>query len=207
MDSLYNPGDGYELPWDDWVDYQTRIVIDGTPTPDPSGAPSAPLPTATIKTWLPAQDAIAAIPAIPPTPSQIDYLTQRGWNSWARTIDELTLGSFLSYTVSGVAFLGIGRQNKEGHSLGSFKHGLLVDDSGVWVMESGVKVKQLGAKAINPRIYRQPDEVIVYLNGNYAYKSLIPAAGPLFGYGYLYTSGDTITSAAFTTGSVKFGRV
>lgn len=169
-----------------------------------------------IKTYYPAQPAIAGVSAIPPTRSQINYLMNSGWNSWARTVDEILSKMFVEYTCNvGIngGFVGLGVRDKEGHTTGSFAHGLLVDSTGVWVFEMGVKVVKLRAfHNIDSllRIVRQDNHEIIYLiitkTETLVYKSLIPVQNTkLYGYGYLYASGDTLNSAVLTVGEVQFG--
>ena len=160
--------------------------------------------------------AVPASPGIPPTPQQISQSLNKGWNSWARSIDQIPKGDFFQFAVApGVsgAFLGLGVRGMEGQGVHTFPHGLLADLSGVWVYESGVKVLRLslsysGADAL--RIVRQSDGSIAYLliqaSGTVAHPSAVPGSIlPLYGYGYLYSGGDSINSADITTGEVQYG--
>jgi len=160
--------------------------------------------------------AVPASPGIPPTQQQINQSLNKGWNSWARSIEQIPKGEFFQFAVapgvSGV-FIGLDVKGMEGQGIHTFSHGLLADLSGVWVYESGVKVLRLstsynGADAL--RIVRQNDGSIVYLlmqaSGTVAHSSTAPGSVlPLYGYGYLYSGGDSINSADIAPGEVQYG--
>jgi hypothetical protein len=170
----------------------------------------------TLLQYTPAQAALSAISAVAPTSAEISYLLNTGWDTHARSINKISKGAYLEYTLnSGVygMFLGIGVAEKDGDSLSSFEHGLLVDSTGIWAYENGVKVKQIKTNHIlasKIRVFRQSDKRIVYMVVT-ADESLIyvssdyPQTTTLYCYGYLYSSADTVNSAALKTGSVQFG--
>lgn len=204
-------GVGYDTfdTWEEWIAYTTSITNGGSP---------APVTMTAIRTWMPAQPAIASISATPPTPSQINYLMNKGWNSWSVSIDQILPGKFMEYTLSpgiSASFVGLGRVAQAGDNINTFQHGILVDNSGIWAFESGVKVEQIrttysGSTII--RIYRQSDNTIVYLaitgTESLIHKSTVPAMQiPLYAHGMLYSSSDTMNSATITVGEVKFGSV
>jgi hypothetical protein len=172
--------------------------------------------TITLLQYTPAQSAISAIAYVAPTPAEISHILNTGWDTHARSINKISKGAYLEYTLnSGVygMFLGIGIAEKDGDSLSSFEHGLLVDSTGIWAYENGEKVKQIKENhrlASKIRVFRQSDKRIVYMVVTDG-ESLIyvssdyPQTSTLYCYGYLYSSADTVNSAALKTGSVQFG--
>jgi len=98
-----------------------------------------------------------------------------------------------------------------------FSHGIICDQNGVRVYENGAMVKTMFSvqtELTEIRIYRQPDNMIVYMAKTDAdsvvHTSTVPTASrllPLYAYGYLYTAGDKVTSAIFRTGEIQYGSV
>jgi len=170
-------------------------------------------------TALTAQDATTGS-STPLTYTQILRLTNSGWNSWARSINPLSAGTFIKFTAaSGVtsACVTIANKGMEGAGVARFSHGIICDSSGVRVYENGAMVKTLYATqtALSElRIYRHSNNTIVYMAitgaSSKVHTSTVPAKSlliPLYAYGYLYTAGDRISSAVFRTGEVQYGSV
>jgi hypothetical protein len=112
----------------------------------------------------------------------------------------------------------IGPEHKDGNSIHTFSHGLAIDVAGVHVYEQGVfktTMRTPHQKITSLRIYRHANGNIVYVTTTgtetIVYTSLTPYPYPSFVdvyvYGYLYASGDQITSASFETGEVQYGSV
>jgi hypothetical protein len=203
--------------------YETYIpsITDGTYNDGTSLTDSQPAPTVSysIITTMPAQEATTAS-SESLTYTEILKLTNSGWNSWARSIDELEAGKCVKITVgSGVtsACISVGPKGMEGEGVARFKHGIICDQNGVRVYENGAMVKTLYSTQTvlsEIRVYRQTDNTIVYFvktgtssvvhTSNVTPQSLLI---PLYVYGYLYTAGDRVASAAFATGVVQYGSV
>lgn len=167
--------------------------------------------------WTPAQVAIPAIASVPATPSQVLYLLNSGWDTHARSKSNIAVSNYIEFSVNaGVAgaFLGLGEKNRDGYSIGSFAHALLVDSTGVWVFESGAKVLRIKITQVREsvlRIIRQPNNEIVYMaitgdESLFAKSTVVASPLALYGYGYLYSSGDIIDAAKITAGRLQFGR-
>ncbi len=170
----------------------------------------------TITTCYPATPLVPSSPGVPPTPQQINYSLNSGWNSWARSVNQIPVGGFCQLAVSPGsrgAFFGAGREGMDGLGIHTFSHGILSDLSGLWIYEAGVKVTRLSLTTSTAdllRIVRQSDFRVAYIVTRgvqtFSYTSL--AAGyrlPMYAYGYLYSGGDSINSAVITTGEVQYG--
>jgi len=183
----------------------------GPPLGDPT------VTTRTVTTYYPAVAAVPGSAGVPPTATQILQSLNHGWNSHARSVNPIPAGNFIQYAVApGVmgAFLGLGQRGMEGRGPHLFRHGLLVDHSGVWVFESGVKVKRIRTAHLGTsrlRIVRQPDNSVVYLISTGS-ETIAHTSGekasilPLYGYGLLYMGNDTMRNAEITSGKVQYGR-
>lgn len=165
--------------------------------------------------WVPPTEYIPAIPSIAATPTQIKYEENTGWNTWARSVDQLAKGTFYVFTCPQANegfFLGVGDMFQLGNQISLFSHGLLVDASGIRVYEGGT-VKHTLTTSFSSlskiRIYRQADGSIVYAvtNGSdtYLYESLEEyATDDAYIYGYIYSSNDRILTSSFKSGSVQY---
>ena len=202
-----------------------KITISGGGTrPRPSAQPAAVTTssTVTVTTTYPAQPARTA-PA-PVAPPAIQYILQRlashGWQTHARSVDPLNAGEFIDYTVGDGAVgacVAVGLKGLDGQMISRFSHGLIADGQGIRIYEGGQVVRTIrsvftGTTKI--RIYRHQDNTIAYVV-TVGGETLIhtsekmsdwPGKFPLYVYGYLYSSGDKITSAAFTAGEVQYAR-
>lgn len=198
--SLPSPG------YDSYIDgsYYTEYTTTSVPV------------TETTQTCYPAVPPTPGRPGAPPTKAQIIKSLNKGWNSWARTIDTIAKGKFCQMTVApGVeaAFLGLGLKGMEGKPIHFFTHGILVDITGVWAFESGSKTELLSLSYMGEsdiRIIRHEDLSVAYLvktgTETKIYTSLVAASAlALYGYGYLYSGGDQITSAGIVVGAVQYG--
>lgn len=195
--------------------FSDPVLVKGT---DPQSLPAV-VWTSTLEpvvTCYPATAVVAGSAGVPPTTQQISVSLNKGWNSSARSIDPIPYGNFVQYSVApGVSgsFLGLGVAGKDRQGIGAFAHGLLADLSGVWVYEAGVAVIRLSTSYDGTeklRIVRQTDGSIVYLliKGSQTVVHTSAVAGsklPLYGYGYLYSGGDSINSADIITGEIQYG--
>lgn len=171
--------------------------------------------TAERKTWTPPLPYISGQPAIPPTPTQIRRIKNSGWNSWARSIAELQRGEFYDFNcATGIegCCIGIGPVAFLGKKLPAFEHSISIDQSGIKIQEFGEVVSTVvnfQAAGTIIRIYRQPDDtliyctvtdsdVVVYEGRKYRYPSA-------FVFGYLYSSDDQILTSSYKGGTVHFG--
>ena len=175
--------------------------------------------TATVTTTMPAQDAYVG-EATSLTYTELLTLTNAGWNSWARSINPLSLGTYIVYTIAtGVtsACIGIGPKGLEGDGVGKFTHSIIADKDGVKIYESGALKTTLYNSQVELtqlRIYRMMDNSIVYVattgTATQVYTSLVAApakATPIYSYGFLFIASDKVTSATYRTGEVQYGSV
>jgi len=169
-----------------------------------------------VVTCYPASPAVAGSAGVPPTAQQISRSLNVGWNSSARSIDPIPYGNFVQYSAAPGAsgsFLGLGVAGKDRQGIVAFSHGLLADLSGVWVYEAGVAVTRLSTSYDGTeklRIVRQAAGNIVYLlvkgSQTVSHTSAVTSSKlPLYGYGYLYSGGDSINSADIIAGEVQYG--
>lgn len=203
---------GYHTHTDPYNNWQIQQPVPkGTPTTTTTAV------TKTVATYIPGQTAIIGRPAIPATPTVVDYLLKRGWDTTARSIEPLSHENYIEFSVNqgtGGAFLGLGPQGFDDHSTGSFPHAMVVDDYGIAVMENGVKVHTLKSThkgTARLRITVQPYRIVVYMvvtdTDVQVYVSETKAQNVwLYGYGRIYTSGDVIVDAVIAEGQVQFGR-
>ena len=180
-----------------------------------------PIPVETIyqteiTTCYPATPIVPASPGVPPTPQQINYSLNSGWNSWARSVNQIPAGNFCQLSISPGsrgAFFGLGGRGMEGLGIHAFPHGIISDSSGLWIYEAGVKVVRLSLTndaSDKLRIVRQSDLRIAYIitRGVHTFSYTSAAYGsslPLYAYGYLYSGGDSVNSAEIITGEVQYG--
>lgn len=169
--------------------------------------------------WVPQQDAIPGFPGLPATPQQIITSLNIGWNTSSVSISQLIIGDYILYNLNpglSGSFMGIGEAGLSGQHIDRFEHGIVADQTGVYVFENGQVIKTLSSLYdidSELRIYRQADGNIVYvfISGTTVevHESLIPAARnfiPLYVYSLLHTGGDTILNASLETGTVQFGK-
>lgn len=179
-------------------------------------------PTKTVRyedTCYPATPAVPGVTGVPPTAGQIATNNNQGWNAWSRSINPIDLGDYIVYTLSvGIhgCFIGLGMKGVDGRKIGVFTHGIVVDATGIHVLEGGVVKATLrdGHTAESYiRIVRQEDNSIVYVvttgSQTVVYKSLVanPISGilPLYAYSYLYSVGDVVLTSEIDEGEVGFG--
>jgi len=205
--------DGYDTPI---IPSGSDTYNDGTPL---VGDQTVPTSTYTVETTMPAQEPTTSVNE-PLTYQEILQLTNSGWNTWARSINPLNAGTFIKFTAaSGVtsACVSISTKGMEGAGVARFSHGIICDQNGVRVYENGTMVKTMFSvqtELTEIRIYRQSDNVIVYMaktdEVSVVHTSTVPTVSrllQLYAYGYLYTAGDKVTSAVFKTGKVQYGSV
>ena len=189
-------------------------------TNPPYTAPDAPPAEETeyVTTCYPASEPETGTPGIPPTAGQIITGLNIGWNSWSRSVDQIDTDRYLRYTmangVTGV-FIGVSTHGVEGQQIASFKHGIIVDLTGIHIYESGVVVQTIRDSHSSEsyiRIVRQIDNSIVYVvtTGTQTIVHVRGAATqsklmPLYAYAYIYQSGDVVISNEIKTGEVLFG--
>jgi hypothetical protein len=148
-------------------------------------------------------------------------MKNRGWNSWARSIDPLTAGNYLLFTVvSGGegSLLAIAPMGWEGRNIARFSHALIADVRGIKVYEYGQIIATLKSSrqaSSLVRIHRQADNSIVYVVTTGTETIVHTSNEPLpyhigknvYTYGMLYSSDDRVTSSAFESGVVQYGSV
>ena len=179
----------------------------------------------TVAVEHPAVPAVSGTPGNPGRPgisgtvAQLSHSLNPGWNTWARSVDDVPVGTFVQYSPSSSAngaFLGVGSKNKEGRNINTFSHAMITDVSGTRVFEYGVEITKLSddfSGVETMRIVRQDDDSVTYLiiNGSstlvYSSETPMETPSPMYGYGMLYVSGDTISEAEITTGAVQYGSV
>lgn len=168
-----------------------------------------------VRVWIPPDPGFPAVPDIKP---RVDYITNNGWNTQARSINPLVRGQYYDFNCSdGIygAFLGIAKDLKDMQKTSLFTHALIVDRNGVTAYESGEAkriIKSHQKSISNIRIYRQEDDSIVYVvttgTESLVYTSTERYREPsAYIYGYLYSSGDKILSSSFKSGKVVYGSV
>ena len=160
----------------------------------------------------------------PPPPPVTQYtlaqLANQGWNTHARSIDPIQAGEYFDFTADdGVlgACLSFGPRGVDGRAIHRYTHSLIVDLAGIKVYEGGRFKQTLRSsnKLTNLRIYRHRDGRIAYVSTlgteTMVHTSEIPSTYPrnvpVYVYGYLFSSGDKLTSAAFRAGEVQYGSV
>ena len=226
MSTLYDPtgllvltmADGYTSNTSLYEDLYSQIPSTTNTLPSSTTDPTT-APTATVTTTMPAQDAYVG-ESTGLTYTELLKLTNAGWNSWARSIDQLSLGTYIVYTVAtGVtsACVGVGPKGIEGDGIGRFTHSIIADRDGVKIYESGQLKTTLYNSQVELtqlRIYRMADNSIVYVATTGAdtqvYTSLVAApskATPIYAYGYLFIASDKVTTARYRTGEVQYGSV
>lgn len=166
----------------------------------------------TVTVSYPSHPGSPGLPAIAATPTEVLQVANSAWTTHSRSINEIVAGSFIETTfrngVSG-GFLGFSTQGMDGRQLAGFLHGVMCDTSGLWVFESGEKVHKLmdSYADVLVRIVRQQDDTVVYTAVGLEtkiYRSTKCYNLPMYGYGYLYSAGDTVSSARIATGNVQF---
>lgn len=196
----YNPGSGYDNPT-----YNTGFYV----------WECAPV-TTTIT--YPAQPYIKAVPAVPPTPAEIIYNLNIGWNSHSRTIDPIGRGEYVQYNLgTGItgAVIGVGFKGLDFGLPSQYTHALVADVAGVKLYESGVAGQELTNIQLSNtyiRIYRHATNNHLYYHlqkasgESIAVKSatpIIPRLAKFYVYAWLYTGGDRVPETDFLTGEVQ----
>jgi len=207
---------GYDQPLDifDWF---RRSLY---PTSSGGGATQENYTEEIIATWHPPTPAVPGKPAedaISAIPTQVNMFLNRGWNSWARTVQSLSGKSYFEYQVnmgtSGV-FIGVHSKGQESSLISTFKHGIIIDPVGIKVIELNVTKFVLAANhegAAKIRIIVQPDLSVIYMmilgSKVTLYKSDLQVSNrALYGYAKIYSSGDVVTDSVIAEGEVQFGR-
>ena len=171
-----------------------------------------------ITTYHPAVQRTPGTTGVPPTAGQIITGLNVGWDTWSRSIDKIDTDKYLIYTVAnGVScvFVGIGPNGVGGQKISSYKHGIIVDTTGIHIFESGsivLTIRNNHTSESYIRIVRQIDNSIVYVVTT-GTETIVHVSGaathskfmPLYAYAYIYTSGDVIISSEIKTGEVLFG--
>ncbi len=182
------------------------------------GYNSPTLTTVTTTVWIPAIPAVPATSGTPATPGQLLRIFNKGWNSHSRSRYSLDNNEGIIFScATGIegAVIGIDKKNSSHNSAG-YEHGIVVDSAGVKVYENGAVTTTLTSQqsaVTEIRIYRQEDNTIVYClvtgTETLVYKSLVPLTispiAALYGYAWLYASGDIITESELLSGQVQFG--
>jgi hypothetical protein len=215
-----NPGDAFPILGGGYN--STGVDLIPFPVVSTSSIPTSSLyvqPTVNdTKIWHPPTPAVPGTTTTYTAPSVINKLLNKGWNSWARSINPLVIGEACVFTVmSGVSgtILGIGPAGIETRGPGAFSHSIVCDVSGVHIRENNTQIKTLKdlQTAVSIlRIHRQEDGSIVYVattgTETLVYTSLLacPKYLTLYVYGLLYSSGDKVTATQFADyGDVQYG--
>lgn len=156
-----------------------------------------------VKTCYPAVAAVPPSPGTPPTPSQVITSLNLGWNSYSRSIDPVGVGESITFTLANNygTFIALGTVAEEGQNIALFNWGLMVDVSGVKVMENGVVVATL-ASSYNSltafSIDRNFDGTLTYRADLAEYTTLTPPAlsEVLYAFAHLYSGGDRVLCAS-----------
>ena len=215
-----NPGDAFPILGGGYN--STGVDLIPFPVVSTSSIPTSSLyvqPTVeATKIWHPPTPAVPGTSTTYATPNIINKLLNKGWNSWARSINPLVVGEVCVFNVAdGVAgaILGIAAAGSEALVPGKFSHAIICDTAGVHIRENNVTVKTL--KDLQTvvsvlRIHRQEDGSIVYVattgTETLVYTSLLacPKYLTFYVYGMLYASGDKVTSTQFADyGDVQYG--
>jgi len=209
-DGSWEISDGYEQPFERLLESTGSSVS----TSDLYVQPSAD----DTKIWHPPMPAIPGTSSVVTNPSTINKIYNKGWNSWARSIEQLQLGENCIFNVAtGVsgAILGIAPIGFENSVPGGFSHCIICDIHGVHIRENNVTVKTLKDTQTSVsmlRIHRQTEGEIVYVvtTGTetlvYDSATVCPKWLPVYVYGLLYSSGDKVLSTQFADyGDVQYG--
>ena len=202
--------------WDPIYDLNTAVR--GTPNPPLSSTgPQYVTVTRSEKVWVPPTIGRVGSPSIPATPTQTIHNKSLGWNSWARSVNPLVIGSFFQFTcnLSEGLCLGIGPSDHLGGLITTFSHALVVDPAGVHVYENGAKlatIKNRYTEAANIKIFLQADLVVVYVVTTGTETLVITSEYPYspkeaYVYGYIYSSDDVVCSAEYRAGTVQYGSI
>ncbi len=201
-------GDGYG----DWNPFIGR-------TPD---FPTASIP-ATYKTvsstetvWVPPTQGVAGTPSVPATPTQVIYNKNKGWNTWARSVEQLDQGKFYIFTCDrsneGLC-LGLGPATHLGRSISSFTHAIVLDVGAIKVYENGVVTAILATDysiLSGIKLFYQADGSIVYVVTTGTETIVHTSSTPYIGidaymYAYIYSSDDVLKSSEYISGTVQYG--
>ena len=183
----------------------------------PDGADVGTIVTTEVFVTYPPQPAIAGSPAVPPTPAQYNVFYDRAWNSAADSIAVIPPGSYIEFKVklgSYGVFVGLASTSVYSTSVAAYPYGLMVDTSGVWVMESGVLGAQLAAVNTPTTTLR----IIRSMTGQVYYQILgqapVPSPKPpisssatMQASGLLYSSLDQVDDAAIASFAMAEGSV
>lgn len=185
----------FDINGDGVADYTIYLIVE-------SGEPVCS--TVNQLVYVEPTAAVPAVPHSPPTPAQIVVSLNQGWNSYATSVDDLGVGSYIEFTVKPGTYgvlMAIGVPGMEGYPVSAFSHAVLVDSSGVYVFEDGAQVHQLGTNTADDplRIHRMDDGRVAYTGAGGAYISSASLATSLDVkvYGLLYSAGDEVTTAEF----------
>lgn len=184
--------------------FSDPVSVVGGVTYMTSGFPTYDCVTENQLVYYPATGAVAAVPYSPPTAAQTIVSLNQGWNSYARTIETLDLGTYIAFTVkpgTQGALMALGPAGMEGVAISNFSHGVMVDTSGIYVFESGAVAAQLASTndGSEIRITRMADGRIAYSAGGIAVISTatVSTFETLYVYGMLYSAYDEVSSTTF----------
>ena len=206
--------DGFST-WDPFSDFD----INSTPVYSSSSVtPSNPTTYVQNTIWVPPVAGTPGTPSLPTTYTEIRVIKNKGWNTWARSIEQLTKASFFNFTcykANEGLFLGVGPSSQLGNPISSFSHAIIADVSGIKVYEFGVVVATLlvaYSELSNIKIFYQADGSVVYVVTT-STETLVHTSSILYTlteayiYGYIYSSDDEVLSHEYITGSVQYGSV
>ena len=154
-----------------------------------------------VTVYVPAQEAIAPIPSIPGTPSQIITNFKIGWNGRARSIDSMKAAGRFSFSipVSDVgAIVGLSRSPQE-EGFRDILHGFYVAHGVIRIYESGVEVLYVGGiPNAEFSITRTYGTVEYRVNGTVV-RTTTASSGTVYLAASLYAGGDSVNSYSLET--------
>lgn len=216
-----SPGTIYTPARPAYVSYETQTVCTNVAPPssyvqDENGEVQVIQPVwATYQTCTDTlvevyHEATAGSEYTPPADEQTIVVSNAAWDTYAKTIDRLLLGYAVEFTVklgTHGALLAVGPAGMEGQPLTEFHYGIVVDTSGIYGMENGVKGTLLATNSpgLKIRITRLSNGQIAYTcNG----KTVVSARSDyglyeeLYVYGLLYAAYDEVSTAEFIASSL-----
>lgn len=159
---------------------------------------------------------IALVPAVPAIPESYIESRNDGWNTWARSIDPLELGEYLSMTIPvGIDEIKvvIGPQNSIGNLPDNYRFVMSISGTVVQVEEYGTVVSSLDvARTVDTelRVTRQPDGRVAFMAIRGSNSLLFIADGTyipsnIYCFAFIKDTGDSILSADISPGYIVFG--
>lgn len=168
--------------------------------------------------WVPPTPYIPGTEAQAATETEYNYSQNLGWNSWARSIEQLDKGKYYVFNCNQVnegIFLGLGHSLLLGGSISLFSHAIIADVSGLTIYEDGVEVKKLAyhySSLSSIKIFYDEDNSVKYAvttgTETLVFSSdVLYTSSEAFIHCYIYSSNDTLDSSEYVAGTVQYGSV